>query len=244
LGLTQWISPEEMKGLVEGLVGLGLVWDVSPKPMVFRREPVEPPPPPPLWPWKVVMPRRKGTMEVDVTCDGGSAVADLPSEGVCSVMEQLDRAFTNPTAMHIFRSERDEWGCKVPGFNPYETLPQHITHSEAAILINLLPIASDLRSKGSDIDWGPLDYEDSRGLNSRDYWFFLVYKAPRKAEGSAPIGRFAVNDQTADVWDMDSGKLVQSRELEKVQAILRREHNISASWIDYYRNHPLESGGR
>lgn len=116
LGLTQWISPEEMKGLAEGLAELNLVWDVSPKPMVFRKELKEPPPPPPLWPWKVVMPRREGTMEIEVTCDAGSAVADLAQEKVCSSMERLDRVFHTPAAVDTFRDVRQEWGCKVPGF--------------------------------------------------------------------------------------------------------------------------------
>jgi len=244
LGLTQWISPEEMKALAEGLANLKLAWDVSRKPMVFRKELEEPPPPPPLWRWKVVMPRREGTMEIDATCDAGSAVADLPSERVCRVMEHLDGAFTNPTVVHTFRSARDEWGCRVPGFDPRETLPTFITRSEAAILVNLLPVASELRSKGSDIDWAPLNYPDLKGLNSRDYWFFSLYKGSRKAGHSALAGRFAVNVQTADVWDRDSGEQVHSRELELVQAVLRREHNISAAWIEYYRNHPLEQGDK
>jgi hypothetical protein len=245
LGLTMWISPQDMKRLAEGLGKLNLAWTESNEPMVFREELVQPPPPEPHSRWKVIMPRRVGTMEVDVTCDAGSTVADLASERVCPVMEELERAFTTPTALYIFRSARDEWGCEVPGFNPRESLPTFITESEAAILINLLPIASELRSKGSEIDWQVQNYsEDSRGLNGRDYWFFLVYKGPRKAKGSAPIGRFAVNEQTADVWDRDSRELVHSCELEAVQAVLRREHNISAAWIDYYRNHPLERGGK
>lgn len=242
LGLTQWISPGEMERLAEGLGKLNLVWTESNEPMVFRKELKEPPNP--IAPWKVIMPRRVGTMEIDATCDAGSAVADLPSQRVCTVMEQLDGAFTTPTAVRTFRSERDEWGCKVPGFDAREALPDPITQSEAAILVNLLPIATELRSKGSDIDWERLDYLDLKGLNSRDYWFFLVYKGPRKAKDSAPIGCFAVNIQTADVWDRDSGKLVHSRELEVVQGVLRRQHNISAAWIGYYRSHSLEQGDK
>jgi len=232
-----WLSVEEMKRLAEGLAKLNLIWTESGEPMVFQKEPRVPPDPLlPFVPWKPIKPRREGTMEIDVTSNGGSAVADLPSERVCGVVEQLDGAFTTPTAINIFRSERDEWGCKVPGFNPHETLPTYVTRSEAAILINLLPLASDLRSKGSDIDWEELEL---KGLNERDYWFFTIYNGPRQAKGSAPAGRFAVNKQTADVWGMDSGKMVHSPEIDAVEAVIRREHKTSATWIDYYRNHPL-----
>jgi hypothetical protein len=244
LGLTMWISPQDMKRLSEGIGKLNLAWSESDQRMVFREELIEPPPAAPLSSWKVIMPRRAGTMEVDVTCDAGSAVTDLASERVCPVMEQLEGAFTTPTALYIFRSARDEWGCKIVGFNPRETLPTFITKSEAAVLVNLLPVASELRSAGSEVDWESLNYPDLAGLNSRDYWFFLLCKGRHKAKGARPVGRFAVNNETADVWDMDSRQMVQSRELDVVQAVLRREHNISAAWIEHYRNHPLEKGGK
>ncbi len=116
LGLTQWISPQEMKSLAEGLEGLNLVWDVSPRPMVFRRERIEPPPPPDSLtpPWKLPVPRRRGTMEIDVTCDAGSAVAGLPVARICASMERLASAFHNRHAVEVFRCELVEWGCKAP----------------------------------------------------------------------------------------------------------------------------------
>ena len=116
LGLTQWISPGEMKSLAEGLEVLNLVWDVSPRPMVFRRERIEPPPPPDSLrrPWKLPVPRHKGTMEIDVTCDAGSAVAGLPVARICASMEKLASAFHNRHAVEVFRCELVEWGCKAP----------------------------------------------------------------------------------------------------------------------------------
>jgi hypothetical protein len=116
-GLTQWISPREMASLAEGLEKLSLTWDVSRKPISFRRERVEPPPPSPRSLWKVPMARRKGTMEIDVTCDAGSAVADLPSEKVCNSVDGLASAFRNREAVETFRDVRRVWGCKVSGFN-------------------------------------------------------------------------------------------------------------------------------
>jgi len=117
-GLTQWISPQEMQRLVDRLEKLNLAWDMSPKPISFSREPKVPPPPPPSMPWKMPMARRVGTMEIDITSDAGSAVADLPSDQVCGSMKRLDPAFQIPIAVYTFRGTRLQWGCSVPGFNP------------------------------------------------------------------------------------------------------------------------------
>jgi hypothetical protein len=116
-GLTQWISTREMQSLVDRLEKLNLMWDVSLKPISFSREPKVPPPPPPHLLWKMPMARRVGTMEIDITSDAGSAVADLPSDQVCGSMERLDPAFQIPIAVYTFRGTRLQWGCKVPGFN-------------------------------------------------------------------------------------------------------------------------------
>jgi hypothetical protein len=116
LGVTQWISPNEMKGLAERLEKLNLVWDISPKPMVFRKELIEPPPPPDslIRPWKLPEPRHKGTMEIDVTCDAGSAVADLPVERICASMRKLASGLHEHQDIEAFRCELVNWGCKAP----------------------------------------------------------------------------------------------------------------------------------
>jgi hypothetical protein len=116
-GLTQWISNQEMENLVEALEKLNLKWDVSEKPISFARVPIEPPPAPPKVPWKMPLARLRGTMEIDLTSDAGSAVADLHPEQVCGSMEQLDRAFYTPIAAYNFRGYRLSWGCEVPGFS-------------------------------------------------------------------------------------------------------------------------------
>ena len=125
LGLTEWISPEEMRGLAEGLERLNLVWDVSFKPMVFRKELVEPPPPPgsARMRWKIPMQRRKEAMEIDVTCDAGSAVADLPAAKICSAMKGIAPVFRDHFAIDVFRDAREDWGCKVPSFRYYQHQP-------------------------------------------------------------------------------------------------------------------------
>jgi hypothetical protein len=117
-GLTQWISPTEMEGVIEALRNLNLVWDMSRQPISFSREAIKPPPPFPNFRWKLPMARRSGTMEIDVNTDAGSFIADLPSKDVCGAMKHLDSAFQLPIARYNFRGLRVVWGCKVPGYNP------------------------------------------------------------------------------------------------------------------------------
>jgi len=127
-GLTQWISPEEMESLVEALEKLSLNWDIFQQPTSFARQRIEPPPPPPHLPWRIPMARRTGTMEIDITSDAESAVADLPSAEVCRSMERLDPAFHIPIAVYNFRGTRLGWGCKVPGFS-LANRPEPPSHS-------------------------------------------------------------------------------------------------------------------
>ena len=116
-GLTQWISPAEMRSFLKGLDKLDLSWEVSKKPMSFRRVRIEPPPPFPMLRFKLPMSRERGTMEIDVTSEAGSAVAFLASREVCSSMTPLVRAFRVPIAIYNFKGTLLYWNCKVPGFN-------------------------------------------------------------------------------------------------------------------------------
>ncbi len=236
-----WISPQEMQNLLKGLAELDVIWMESPTPREFKKELDERPPLPEL-PYKIPQPNGKG-MEIDVSCGAGSAETDLAREKICDSMKRLDSALQTPIAVLFFRGYRDGWGCKVPGFDERTPVPEAVTGNEAAILVHLVPIARELQSKGAEIDWEWETSFDLPGINSRDYYFFFIYKTPRKAKGSPPIGRFAVNLHTADVWDLDARKLVQSPEIEEVQTVLRREHYISAWWIEQYRNSPLEDAG-
>ena len=109
-GVTTYISPGEMRRLGEALAKLGLEWQDSPKPLSFEipRDPISP--------WRVPPPRGGG-MEIDITCDTGSAVASLPQERVCRSMKELDPVFSTPMAIYNFRGYRLDWGCKVPNFD-------------------------------------------------------------------------------------------------------------------------------
>jgi hypothetical protein len=237
-----WISLEEMQNLLKGLAELDVPWNDSATPRKFEKELDEHPLLPEM-PYKTPQPIGKG-MEIDVSCDAGSAETDLAPERICDSMERLDSTLQTPTAVFFFRSYRDLWGCKVPGFDVHGSLPQSITGTEAAILVNLVPVVTDLRSKGAMVDWEYQSNIDIPEINARDYDFFLFYKGSAKAKGSAVIGRFAVNMHTADVWDVNSKQMVRSREIDDVQTVLRREHSITAWWVEQYRNRPLEDEGK
>lgn len=116
-GLTQWISPEEMRSFLGGLEKLGLTWEVSKKPMSFRRVRIEPPVHFPMLSYKIPRSRKKGMMEIDVTSEAGSAVAFLASKKVCTSMKPLVHSFRIPIAVYTFKGMLLFWGCKVPGFN-------------------------------------------------------------------------------------------------------------------------------
>lgn len=116
-GVTQWISPEEMQSFLAGLEKLDLPWEVSRNPMSFRRVRKEPPVHFPMLSSRIPMSRKKGTMEIDVTSEAGSAVAFLASKKVCASMKPMVDAFRIPMAIYAFQGTLLYWGCKVPGFN-------------------------------------------------------------------------------------------------------------------------------
>ncbi len=83
-----------------------------------------------------------------------------------------------------------------------------------------------------DVGW---EQSTDTKLNLDDYYFFWVYNATRVTGGSVTIGHYAVNKHTADIWDFMSGQRLDSKELERVQSILRRAHHISEGLVARYR---------
>jgi hypothetical protein len=110
---------------------------------------------------------------------------------------------------------------------------EQISQTEAEILIYLLPEAQQVRADGMDIGW---HLETSPALNQRDFYTFMVFDATRRNAGSVTIGFFAVNKWSAEVWDVDLGRLVSSTELRGIQTILRRAHHVDAQTVERYRN--------
>lgn len=111
--------------------------------------------------------------------------------------------------------------------------PEQIALHEAEILVYLTPAAVETRLKGMDVGW---EQSTDAKLNVNDYYFFWVYNATRTKEGSVTIGHYAVNKHTADMWNFMSGQRLDSKELEKVQSILRRAHRISDTLVARYRS--------
>jgi len=113
-GWDVFVGLGEMKAFGKALAALNLRWQEFPKPMSFNPQPAEPGSP---LKYKVPVPRSKG-MQVDVTCGGGSATAELAPDRMCVDMPSLESAFESPRGLYSIEAIEDEAGCKVPGFDP------------------------------------------------------------------------------------------------------------------------------
>jgi hypothetical protein len=122
---------------------------------------------------------------------------------------------------------------------PSASTPQIISAGEAEILIYLLPVAHEIRSKGDDIWW---EIETNQQLNLSDYYHFSVYVHSTKQSGSIAVGHYAVNKHTADVRNLLKSEIVNSVEIEGVQKILRRVHSIQADTIESFRSRGIWAG--
>jgi hypothetical protein len=112
----------------------------------------------------------------------------------------------------LFGSVQRPWAA-----DPHELL----SLSEAEILIYLMPVSKELRKQGFDVGW-----ELEKTPSGSDSFHFWVYNAKRKCQGcSVTIGSFAVNKNTAEIENIDLGKVVTNKEIRGVQAILRRAHH-------------------
>ena len=101
--------------------------------------------------------------------------------------------------------------------------PELLSLCEAEILIYLMPVSQELRKQGFDVGW-----ELENTPPGSDSFHFWVYNAKRKCQGcSVTIGSFAVNKNTAEIENLDLGKLVTNKEIRGVQAILRRAHRLA-----------------
>ena len=104
---------------------------------------------------------------------------------------------------------------------------------EAEILIYLLPPAAIIRKEGWEVGW---QLETDPKLNNKDFYNFWVYNAKRPSHGSVTIGYFSVNKHTGDVWDEENQEFVQSEEVSRVQALIRKGHCITATVIDEFQS--------
>jgi len=118
-GTTVFVASKEVTALAEALVSLDLEWHESPRRTSFNAERAEPGSP---VKYKVPVPRGKG-MQVDLTCDEGSATAELPADRMCAGMPTLEKAFDSPRGVYSIQLIESEAGCKLPGFDPHR-LPE------------------------------------------------------------------------------------------------------------------------
>jgi hypothetical protein len=119
-----------------------------------------------------------------------------------------------------------------------------VTSDEASNLISLLPVVRKLRAKGMEVKW---DLRAVPDMNNAAYYFFWAYNVTAQKRGeiaSISVGNYAVNRHTADVrvWTVspevfhgDDGALVNSNELDRLQAEIRNQHGIDATSIQEHR---------
>ncbi|MGA6957701.1 MAG: hypothetical protein WBY73_21500 [Candidatus Acidiferrales bacterium] len=111
---------------------------------------------------------------------------------------------------------------------------EQIAPYEAEILVYLLPQAQELRKQGMDVGW---EIQTSPKLNQRDFYTYWVFNLKRQnVEGSVTIGYFSVNKHTAEVWDNGNEKVVAAEDLEGVERILRRAHQINQETLDKFNS--------
>jgi len=101
---------------------------------------------------------------------------------------------------------------------------------EAEILIYLTENGDFNRQQGRDIEW---TREPCRDVPEADFYCFWVTGFPAPPEGgSVTIGPYAVDRRSATVWRLGGLKEPdKSREVVRVQELIRRAHNIEAELV-------------
>ncbi len=83
-----------------------------------------------------------------------------------------------------------------------------------------------------EVGW---ELQTSSKLDQRDFYTYWVFNLKRQnVEGSVTIGYFSVNKHTAEVWDNGNEKVVDAKDLEGVEKILRRAHQINKETFDKF----------
>jgi hypothetical protein len=95
-----------------------------------------------------------------------------------------------------------------------------LSRAEAEILVYLMPVSKQLRTRGFDVGWEVREGKDS--------FHFFVYNTKRKCKDgcSVTVGYYTVNVLTAIVTDDELNKVVSNQEMRGVQGILRRAHHL------------------
>ena len=92
-----------------------------------------------------------------------------------------------------------------------------ISSRDAEILIYLMPVADQLREEGMDIGWERQPTIEKHNPGEYAFW---VYNSRRPSAGSVTIGYYLVNKCTGVVKEDETGKVVTSPIMERVQRIM------------------------
>ena len=102
-GRTVYISPLEMKDLIQALSHLDVRWKhlgIPAKPPTAGHNIID------------------DLMQLDIYTATGVDRATLDPKYICSTLSPLDSVFTTPRALWEFRFFRFQYHCKIAGFNP------------------------------------------------------------------------------------------------------------------------------
>ncbi|MGH9534769.1 MAG: hypothetical protein ACRD2E_07925 [Terriglobales bacterium] len=112
--------------------------------------------------------------------------------------------------------------------NRAPTRSTSLTLGEAEILVYLTPAAAAVRSSPEcDVVWELQRF-------TRPFWVFWVLDSCAGRNQSPTVGYYAVNNRTAQVWDAGLTHLVSSRELDRVEEILRNAHHVGRAVLAKY----------
>jgi hypothetical protein len=112
--------------------------------------------------------------------------------------------------------------------------PTEINLDEAKQLVALVPEVRDTKKEGFSVRVTDIDVSS---FNQKAYFGFFV--SVPSTESSGVVGRYAVNKQTADLWDLLLGAWVCSPEITARQIELRRTHHISVEVIKRFGDLPM-----
>ena len=117
-------------------------------------------------------------------------------------------------------------GAALPSLSSYE----------AQILVYISPDAHEIRESGRDVDLYPVT---SEALNSEEYYFYDV-RDPESADvGSDLVGHYAVNKYSADLVNAVTQEQIDSVEVNRIEDILRKAHQMHEAQIKKYRGRNL-----
>jgi hypothetical protein len=112
---------------------------------------------------------------------------------------------------------------------------------EAKILVSLTSAARAAMGRGDKIDWFASEsenwfYFEARNISPYERWMQTARETSDDPPNAPLIGHFAVNRQTAEVWDSVLEKLIETPELLYIQRLLREVHGCDEQCLEQSKN--------